>query len=173
MKQKLGIVQALMHDAPLLILDEPTTALDPLVQEEFLNMLRERREAGTTIVFSSHVLSEVQKLCDRVAILRGGRLIRSDRVEQLPLMKLRRIVVRSRQADALSAELERRQFSPLESSQADGRQVELVAEGRVDELLSVLGRFDIDDLQIRSLGLEEIFAELYRGDPGPESESAR
>lgn len=83
MKQKLGIVQALQHNPDLAILDEPTTGLDPIVQERFYGVLRELRSRGKTVFFSSHILSEVHRLCDRVAVLREGRLVRVASVSEM------------------------------------------------------------------------------------------
>ena len=75
MRQKIGIIQALQHDPELAILDEPTEGLDPLMQRAFYDLLDERRKAGRTVFFSSHVLSEVERLCDRVAIIRAGEMV--------------------------------------------------------------------------------------------------
>ena len=82
-KQKLAIVQAFMHEAPLLILDEPTTGLDPLVQQEFFALIDEARAAGRTVLLSSHNLGEVERVCDRVAILHEGRTVASGRVDEI------------------------------------------------------------------------------------------
>src|SRR5690606_26964173 len=90
-KQKLGLVQAFMHQPRLLVLDEPTSGLDPLVQQEFLAMLREAAENGQTVFLSSHVLSEIQQAADTVAILRGGRLVTVSNVESLRLTASRHV----------------------------------------------------------------------------------
>src|SRR5690606_19124731 len=90
-KQKLGLVQAFMHEPKLLLLDEPTSGLDPLVQQEFLTMLREARANGQTVFLSSHVLSEIQQAADTVAILRSGRLVTVSDVESLRLTAIRRV----------------------------------------------------------------------------------
>src|SRR5213075_1466875 len=82
-KQKIGLVIALQHQPELLILDEPTSGLDPLVQQSFFELLREARGAGRTVFLSSHILSEVERTCDRVAIIRDGRLVKVDRIEAL------------------------------------------------------------------------------------------
>ena len=87
MRQKLGIVQALQHDPELAILDEPTEGLDPLMQRAFYDILDELRAAGRTIFFSSHILSEVERVCDRVAIVRAGRLVA---LEEIPALLARR-----------------------------------------------------------------------------------
>ena len=82
-KQKIGLIIALQHRPELLLLDEPTSGLDPLIQQEFYGVIREAKEEGRTVFLSSHILSEVEKTCDRVAIIRGGELARVDRTEAL------------------------------------------------------------------------------------------
>src|SRR6185503_3806041 len=92
-KRKLGIVLAFMHRPQLLILDEPTSGLDPLNQQEFYNLLRETRDSGATIFLSSHVLSEVERVCDRVGIIRSGRLVKVAELEELRRIRLHRVEV--------------------------------------------------------------------------------
>ena len=94
MRQKIGIIQALQHDPELAILDEPTEGLDPLMQRAFYEILDERRAAGRTIFFSSHVLSEVERVCDRVAIIRAGRLVALANVEELLARRKRHVEIR-------------------------------------------------------------------------------
>ena len=94
MKQKLGLVAALQHDPPLILLDEPTGGLDPVIQGRLLDWLAARARAGRTVFFSSHVLSEVEELCDRVAMVRGGRLLVAGPVSELRRARSRRVDVR-------------------------------------------------------------------------------
>ena len=96
MRQKLGVIQALQHDPELAILDEPTEGLDPLVQHAFYAILDDLRAAGRTIFFSSHVLPEVERVCDRVAIIRAGRLMALQTVDELLARRKRRITLRWR-----------------------------------------------------------------------------
>ena len=96
MRQKVGIVQALQHDPELAILDEPSEGLDPLMQRAFYEVLEEVRAAGRTVFFSSHVLSEVERVCDRVAIVRAGRLVLTEDVAALRAQRRRRVELRSR-----------------------------------------------------------------------------
>jgi ABC-2 type transport system ATP-binding protein len=100
MKQKLGLIQALMHRPELLILDEPTTALDPLVQQTLYDELRSVAAEGRTVLFSSHTLSEVELLCDRVAIIRGGRIIEDSSISELRARAVRRVGLRLRNGGA-------------------------------------------------------------------------
>ena len=160
MRQKLGLVLALMHDPELLILDEPTSALDPLVQEEVYGLLSERRDRGATIFFSSHVLSEVQKLCDRVAILRAGSLLHLASIDQVRGLDLRRVAVAvDRPAACASAlgELD------LDVHQA-GDTLRFTARS-LDRVVKILAGFEVRSLSVEPLSLEEVFFELYRAEP--------
>ena len=94
MRQKIGIIQALQHDPELAILDEPTEGLDPLMQRAFYDVLDERRKAGRTVFFSSHVLSEVERLCDRVAIIRAGEMVALSNVPELLAHRRRHVEMR-------------------------------------------------------------------------------
>ena len=165
-KQKLGIVQALMHTPELLILDEPTSALDPLIQEEVYQVLRELASSGTTVFFSSHVLSEVEKICDRVAIIRKGRLLQLEEVGRLRTFSGRRARV-SFQRDA-QVSLPRLQGAGLAIEASEGNTVELKLEQGPGPLLQALAQcqdeagLEVADLIIEPLSLEEVFFEFYR-----------
>jgi ABC-type multidrug transport system ATPase subunit len=109
MRQKIGIVQALQHDPELAILDEPTEGLDPLMQRAFYEILDDLRAAGRTIFFSSHVLSEVERVCDRVAIVRRGRLVALEDVASLLEHRKRNVEIRRRRATSRARRRPRRQ----------------------------------------------------------------
>jgi ABC-2 type transport system ATP-binding protein len=167
-KQKLGLVQALMHRPDLLILDEPTSGLDPLIQEEVYRLLREENQRGATVFFSSHVLSEVDKICHRAAIVRQGRLLRIGPVDQLGDLTRRRVMVATKRHADLRAELERSGHR----CEVQGEHVTLTVS-EPGALLAVLARYPVSDLRIEPLSLEEIFLDIYRdGDAGNEAESA-
>ncbi|HVS12489.1 MAG TPA: ABC transporter ATP-binding protein [Thermoanaerobaculia bacterium] len=158
MRQKLGLVLALMHEPELLILDEPTAALDPLVQEEIYLLLAERRAAGATVFFSSHVLSEVQRLCDRVAILRAGELLRLGSVEEVRGLDVRLVGVRVDRPEACASAL-----------RALGLEVAVDADGALhftaddlDPVVKLLAGFDVGMLTVEPLSLEEVFLQHYR-----------
>ena len=178
-RQKIGIVQALMHAPQLLILDEPTSALDPLIQETVYELLREARDDGASIFFSSHVLSEVEKVCDRVAILRGGRLLDVVGVEELVAMKTRRVRLRFAPDDA-SGDVRGGGASALQQAGYDLRPAsprngngtyEFSLRGDVNALLSCLADHRLESLDIEPMSLEEVFLEYYRT-PGAD-ETAR
>ncbi|WP_207919615.1 ABC transporter ATP-binding protein [Micromonospora sp. KC207] len=157
-RKKVGIVQALLHEPDLLILDEPTSGLDPLVQHTFFELLRAEKEQGRTIFFSSHVLSEVQRLCDRVAIIRDGRIIDVERVDGLGVGQYKRVRVKLRNPGAtLDLPGAHRPAGP-------GADVELIYRGGIDDLVKQLARHEVEDVWIEDPPLEEIFLHYYQGD---------
>jgi ABC-2 type transport system ATP-binding protein len=162
MRQKIGIVQALQHDPPLAILDEPTEGLDPLMQRAFYGILDDLKAAGRTIFFSSHVLSEVERVCDRVAIIRRGRLVALEEVAKLLDRRKRNVEMR------LSGPPPALEGVPGVSGLkvADGR-VTLQLEGDVGPFLRAIAGAPISDLTIEPAHLEEAFLEYYAdADPG-------
>ncbi len=164
MKQKLGLAAALQHDPDLLILDEPTTGLDPLVRESFFEILIEAGRAGKTVFLSSHVLSEVERTCSRVGIIRQGRLLADLRVDEMRQASVQRMVVRF--ADAVpSSELD---LPGVELVERRGHQVVLRVSGDLDPLLRVLARHSVRHLAFPEPSLEEAFVGFYRS--GPEAE---
>lgn len=152
-RKKVAIVCALQHNPRLLILDEPTSGLDPLMQREFFDILREKHQAGATIFLSSHVLSEIQRNCERAAIIREGRLIACDRVDVLAKTNTKRVVLHG------TVDLERL------SGIRDCRQVDGVTSflysGKINELIKQLSHGDITDLSVSEPDLEEIFLHYY------------
>ncbi len=159
-KQKIGLVAAFQHDPALLILDEPTTGLDPLVREAVLDLLVETGRAGRTVFHSSHVLSEVDRTCTRVGILRDGRLVAVERVDAMRRSLVRRMVVRFA-AEAPLAELA---VEGVEILGSDGARVELALTGSPGPVLGVLARHAVTDLAFPEPDLEEAFARYYRSD---------
>jgi beta-exotoxin I transport system ATP-binding protein len=163
-RQKLGIVQAFMHRPEVLILDEPTGGLDPLVQNEFRSLARETAAEGRTVFLSSHSLDEVQHIADRVGIIRGGRLIDVDAVESLRERALRHVTIHFAQPVGAAA------FESLEGvrvERVDGEIVRLQApEPAMDAIVKEAARHPIVDLVSQPADLEEIFLELYREDDG-------
>jgi ABC-2 type transport system ATP-binding protein len=159
MRQKMGIIQALQHDPELAILDEPTEGLDPLMQHAFLSLLDERRQAGRTVFFSSHVLSEVERVCDRVAIIRSGRLVALAPVETLLAHRRRHVEAR---VEGVMPQL---QGVPGVSA-VDIREGVLRCdlEGDVGPFLAALAGHTVRDLTIEPARLEEAFLEYYASD---------
>jgi len=156
MRQKLGIIQALQHDPELAILDEPTEGLDPLMQLAFYEMLEERRTAGRTIFFSSHVLSEVERVCDRVAIVRKGELVAMSDVAELLARRRRHVEIR---LTGRPPELDG--VAGVTSVRVHEGIVTCDLEGDVGPFLAALAGCDVTDLLIEPAHLEEAFLEYY------------
>lgn len=170
-KQKVGLVQALMHRPELLLLDEPTSGLDPLMQQEVYRLLREAREEGATVFFSSHVISEVEAIAERVAIIRQGVIIEEAAPARLIDMSLRRYRVRFGEPVDPGPLAALEGVTPVGRS-AGGREITLQVEGEVDRLIKALAAFPVSDLQSEHLSLEEVFLAYYRDD-GKREESRR
>jgi ABC-2 type transport system ATP-binding protein len=160
MRQKIGIVQALQHDPELAILDEPSEGLDPLMQRAFYTILDERKVAGRTVFFSSHILSEAERVCDRVAIIRAGRLVALERVGALLARRRRHVEARlDAPAPALIAALTG--LSGITSLEARDDRLAFGLDGDVVPLLRLLEGAPLADLTIEPARLEDAFLELY------------
>jgi ABC-2 type transport system ATP-binding protein len=166
-KQKLGIVQAFMHKPPLLVLDEPTSGLDPLVQREFLAMVREASNSGQTVFLSSHVLSEIEQAADAVAILRSGHLVSVSSVEKLRMTATRHVRAgfRGVTADELRAALagipNLRDTVAIDGDADAPTELTSTVEGDIDAFVKTIARFSIADLAIEEPDLEESVLKLY------------
>jgi len=158
MKRKLGLVQALMSDPPVLILDEPTSGLDPLMIEAFCETIDELARAGrTTIFLSSHVLSEVDRVCDRIALIRNGRLVAVRTLSELRVATPRRVTVLfSRPVDA-SVDL----APDLVIVAREPQRWVIEARGPLGALIEELGRLPVADISMASFGLEEAILHLF------------
>jgi ABC-2 type transport system ATP-binding protein len=164
-RQKIGLIQALFHEPELLILDEPTGGLDPLMQEEFHQLVGEERDRGATVFLSSHDLEEVERLCDRVAIIRDGRLVTIEHVSDLTARRFRHATVEfARLVDA--QELGR--LPGVRDVEADGRRVRFGVEASaLDAVVKALARHEIVDLELAHPSLEEIFLAFYSDEKEP------
>ena len=158
MRQKLGLILALAHRPKLLVLDEPTASLDPLMQEMLLQHLRELAEAGHTVFFSSHSLSEVDRLCDRVAIVREGRLVADETLETLRTRARRHFTLRWADGTPLDG-VTVPEF--VEIDQRQGRSWHGRLNGPVPEFLRWVGRSPIVDLTLGQPDLESLFCRYY------------
>jgi len=162
-RQKVGIVQAFMDDPELLILDEPTSGLDPLMQQEFYRLIDEVRAQGRTVFLSSHVLPEVERLADRVGIVRQSRLVAVDTVESIKAKALRRIEIRFAEPIDVAS------FAALPGvHRADAtherRVLTVDVSGTVEGVLRLAATHAIEDLRARDADLEEVFLAYYDGD---------
>ena len=157
MRQKLGLVLALAHEPKLLILDEPTTALDPTMQRTLYDYLRERTAAGATVFFSSHTLSEVEGLCDRVAILRKGKLVADEPLDALRERASRIVTLRWHDANAAKAEVPR--FLTLKTRQ--GRDWHATLSGPVMDLVRWSADQPLEDMTLGKPDLDSLFHTYY------------
>jgi ABC-2 type transport system ATP-binding protein len=156
-KQKIGIVAAFMGQPDLLILDEPTTGLDPLVQQTVHELVLEAKAEGRTVFLSSHILPEVQAVCDRVGIIREGKLIKTDRVENLTHQQFKRVNLTLRQsppADAFA-------LPGVTETGRDGQTVTLEIQQGLDRVMEIAVPFGIVDIETPPVTLEEIFLAFY------------
>ena len=160
MRQKLGLILALAHEPRLLILDEPTASLDPLMQEELLRYLRARAEQGHTVFFSSHTLSEVERLCDHVAIVREGRLVANEPLEALRSRARRRFTIRwSTATDAV--DIKPPAFLTIDERR--NRTWDGSLAGETPELVRWVATQPIEDLTIGHPDLDSLFRRYYEG----------
>ena len=157
MKQKMAIIQAFMNDPELLVLDEPSLGLDPLMQRQFYDLLLEEKVRGKTVLLSSHILPEVERVCDRVGIVHDNRLVAIERVADLKHKKVRRMEL------FLSRELssEELKLEGVEVLDIREKQVELRVSGNIPQLLKQLCRLPIEDIAFPEATLEDTFMELY------------
>jgi ABC-2 type transport system ATP-binding protein len=159
-KQKVGIIQALMHRPELLLLDEPTFGLDPLIQQEVLKLVAEARTAGATVFFSSHILSEVQEISDRVGIIRNGAVVEVARTETLINRTLRRVRIHFKHP--IEAQILGRIQGVSVLGQDDSEHVTLQVEGEMDALIKALAPYTVLDFETEHPSLEEIFLAYYK-----------
>lgn len=160
-KRKLGIVLAFMHRPPLLILDEPTSGLDPLNQREFYQLLRESRDGGASVFLSSHVLSEVESACDRVGIIRSGRLVNVAELEELHSIRLHHVEIEiAPESDVPEASI--RAAAGVEDVVVSDHTVTCTVRGSFEGLLSAIEGARVTNLVSHEPSLEEIFLAYYR-----------
>jgi ABC-2 type transport system ATP-binding protein len=162
-KQKLAIVLAFMHKPDLLILDEPTSGLDPLNQQEFYALLRETHDAGATIFLSSHVLSEVEHVCDRIGILRSGRLVKVAELEELRRIRFHRVEVEFAPDESIP-ETQLRAAPGVENLAVGEHRVTCTVHGSFDGLLHAIAGSRVTDLVSTEPSLEEFFLSFF-GEP--------
>ncbi len=155
MRQKLGVLQAVQHDPQLLILDEPGEGLDPLVLNGLIALLRERRDAGRAILFSSHVLAEVEALCDQVTMIRAGRIIGEGTISELAQHRARQVVV-----DLADPALEIH-LAGGELIDSTGARRTFSHHGPIQPLLAELAALPALDVKIQEASLDEVFMEYY------------
>ena len=157
-KKKVAIVQALLSNPKIVILDEPTNGLDPLIQQKLFNILLKEKAKGKTIFLSSHNLSEIEKFCDRVAVIKEGEII-----DILDLNKMnrdlgKRIILRSNDINIKEIEKISESFKYIDE------EIEFIYKGNINELISLLSKYNLDKLLIEDVKLEEAFLNYYEGE---------
>lgn len=157
-RQKIGVIQACMHQPDVLILDEPTSGLDPLMQEHFYSTIREAKERGAAVLMSSHNFAEVQRTCDRIGILRHGKLVREGDLAEFS--EAQKPVMQVVFAKAVPTELAKSKAVKIIESK--GRMATIQATGSLAELLGALSRYDISDLHTQQQELEGEFLSYYQ-----------
>lgn len=154
-KKKLGIILALAHQPELLILDEPTSGLDPIMQQTFFNILLEEKEKGTAILYSTHILSEISKICDRVGIIKDGHLLKTESVEKIKNKSLSFVTVTSDYIDKITEGLQADIISKKQNT------VKFKTNLKADILIKKLSEYQIDKILIEEPTLEDIFLHYY------------
>jgi len=156
-KKKVGIVQGLLHEPKLIILDEPTSGLDPLMQHKFFELLEEENKKGATILFSSHILSEVQRLCDRVAIIKEGKIIKLEKISTLKESNYKKIHIET------STEIGKDYFAieGVTDLVVDRHKVDFLFKGDINAVMKKIATTHIVNLGVEEPDLEEIFMHFY------------
>ena len=156
-KKKVGIVQGLLHEPKLIILDEPTSGLDPLMQQKFFELMEEENKKGATIFFSSHILSEVQRMCSRVAFIKDGKLIKLEKMSNLQDNSYKRIHLEARK----TMEGESFKVPGVNDLKVKENSVDFIFKGNLNDILRKITEFDLRNISITEPDLEEIFLHYY------------
>ena len=145
-----------MHNPKILILDEPTSGLDPIMQQIFYELLKEEQQKGTTILYSTHILSEISKICTRVGIIRDGKLLKIETIESLQNKNLTIVTLTSEEIDKIIKELK------VDIELKENNTIKFKNNLEVDKLIKILGKYNIDKLLIEEATLEDIFLHYYK-----------
>ena len=156
-KKKVGIIQGLLHSPRLIILDEPTSGLDPLMQKTFFNLIKEENKRGATVLFSSHILGEIQRICDRVAIIKEGRIVAVQKISELQQSAYKNVsfTVKSGASPKAIA------LEGAQNIEISGASASFIFKGDVNMLLSEIAKYPLVNVDITEPTLEEIFMHYY------------
>lgn len=157
MKQKVAIIQAMMNDPELLILDEPTSGLDPLIQHQFYDLLKEEKENGKTVFLSSHILPEVERVCDRIGILRDGLLVAVENVDDLKTRRVRKLELTLKE----DVPAERLNISGTKLLYHQDKHAELEVYGHIGDFIPKLSQLPLEDIVFPEATLEDTFMKFY------------
>lgn len=154
--KKVGIVLALMHSPKLLILDEPTSGLDPIMQSTFHDILKEEKEKGTAVLYSSHILSEVSNLCDKIGFIKDGVIIKEDSIENIKKNNYTYLTIMSKDISKIKKELK------LEIKEEHNNEVRFINDMDINTLIKKLSKYELDKVLIEEISLEDLFTNYYR-----------
>ena len=154
--KKLGIILALMHSPKILIVDEATSGLDPIMQKVFFDLIMEEKKKGTTILYSTHVLSEISKICDRVGFIKDGKIIKEDSVSNLEKENITYLTIISEDIKSIKKEL------GLKVVTEEDNKIKFINNLNPDVLIKKLSKFNIDKLLIEEIAIEDLFIEYYK-----------
>lgn len=154
--KKLGIILALMHEPKILILDEPTSGLDPIMQNVFYEILLEEKKKETTILYSTHILSEVSKICDRIGIIKEGKIVREDTVENIEKNNMTYLTIESIDIDKIKKDLNLKIVSEHNNS------VKFINDLNSNKLINIISKYNINKLLIEEMTIEDLFMEYYK-----------
>ncbi|MGL4990507.1 MAG: ABC transporter ATP-binding protein [Sarcina sp.] len=160
MKQKIGIICAFMSDPDILILDEPTSGLDPLMQNKFVELILEEKARGKTIFMSSHIFDEIEKTCDRTAIIKNGHVVAVENVKTLTDSKHKSYVIKFNNRE-MAKQFAKENFK-IEEIKNDI--VSISIEGDINEFINILSKYEVKSLDIKTQSLEELFMHFYGGE---------
>ena len=157
MKQKIGIISAFMNDPDVIILDEPTSGLDPLMQNRFVDLVISEKQKGKTILMSSHIFEEVERTCDRTAIIRNGKIAAIENMEELSKKKKKTCVITLKNKD----EVNRLKQEHFKITEENGLALTIEPTESLSEFFSKISKYDIKDFDLKKQSLEEIFMHYY------------
>lgn len=159
-RQKVGLVQAFMADQDLIILDEPTSGLDPLIQKKFYELLREEKRKGKTIFMSSHILAEVEEVCDRVAIIKDGKLQVVEDINSLQNKMGKKLTVELKE----KVNPEQFRMEGVNQIEKDGKKISMVITNNLDETIKKVSSYKIITMNLETFSLEQLFLRYYKGE---------
>lgn len=154
-KKKLCIVMALLSSPKFIVLDEPTVGLDPLIKREFFKLIEEEKKRGASILISSHTLTDIQRLCDRVAIIKNGKIIAVEEMQQLKTKRLKKVTIETSYSHPEIT------LSGVSDVKSDGHQIKFNYNGEMKKLVKYLNSIDLDNISIEDAGLEDMFLHFY------------
>lgn len=156
-KKKVGIVQGLLHEPKLIILDEPTSGLDPLMQQKFFELIGQENQKGATVFFSSHILSEVQRMCSRVAFIKEGKIIKLEKMSTLQENSYKKISIEAKS----NINKDTFNISGVSKFEIKGNSVNFIYKGNINSIMKKISEVDLRNISIEEPDLEEIFMHYY------------